>query len=61
MTYEKSIEKLEALAARLEQGEVPVDEMADRLREAQELIRQCRQRLTAADEAVQKILNPEGE
>ena len=56
MTYEQSIQRLEAIAQQLERGEMPIDEMAERLREAQELLRQCRQQLYKADEAVQHIL-----
>lgn len=57
MTYEEAINKLETLARRMEQGSVPVDEMADRLREAQDLIKYCRERLVKADEAVKEILD----
>ena len=59
MSYEKSIECLEAIAQQLERGELPIDEMADRLREAQQLLKSCRERLYAADQAVQQILTPE--
>lgn len=57
--YERCIQRLEIIAQQMERGEVPVDQLALRLREAQNLIRHCRQLLTAADEAVQQILNPE--
>lgn len=51
--------QLETLAQQMERGEVPIDAMADRLRQAQQLIQYCRQRLVAADASVQQILNPE--
>lgn len=57
MTYEQAIDRLEQLAQQMEQGEVPIDEMVTRLREAQTLIRQCRQQLTKADEQVRQILD----
>lgn len=57
MTYEQAIERLEQLAQQMEQGEVPIDEMVTRLREAQTLIKQCRQQLTKADEQVRQILD----
>lgn len=57
MTYEEAINKLETLARQMEQGSVPVDEMADRLREAQNLIKYCRERLVKADETVKEILD----
>ena len=57
MTYEQAIDRLEQLAQQMEQGEVPIDEMVTRLREAQALIKQCRQQLTKADEQVRQILD----
>lgn len=56
MTYEESIQKLETLTQQMEHGEVPIDKMADVLREAQQLLKYCRDRLYAADEAMQQIL-----
>ncbi|MBQ8969553.1 MAG: exodeoxyribonuclease VII small subunit [Bacteroidaceae bacterium] len=61
LTYEQALERLEQLAMQMEQAEVPIDEMADRLREAQQLLRYCRMRLTSADDAVKKILAKDGE
>ena len=57
MTYEQAIDRLEQLAQQMEQGEVPIDEMVTRLREAQTLIKQCRQQLAKADEQVRQILD----
>ena len=57
ISYEQAIQRLETIAQQLERGEMPIDEMAARLREAQDLLRQCRQQLYAADEAVQQILS----
>lgn len=61
LTYEEAIARLEALAARMEQSEIGIDELADSLREAQQLIQYCRKRLYAADEAVQQILKAKEE
>lgn len=57
MTYEESIKKLELLAQQMERGELPIDALATKLREAQELIKSCRQQLLDADAQVQNILN----
>ena len=59
LTYEQAIAQLEQLAQQMEQGSVPIDELAAKLREAQNLIKFCREQLTDADKSVQKILNPE--
>ena len=61
LTYEQAMERLENLAARLERGDVPIDEMANQLKEAQQMIKYCRDCLYAADQAVQQILSPESE
>jgi len=55
--YEEALAQLERLAQQMEHGEVPIDEMAERLKEGQRLLQACRQQLYAADEAVRGILN----
>ena len=59
LTYEQAIAQLEQLAQQMEQGSVPIDELATKLREAQGLIKHCRTLLTDADKSVQQILSPE--
>lgn len=59
MTYEESINQLETLAQQMERGELPIDTLAAKLKEAQQLLASCRTQLTDADAAVQKILNDE--
>ena len=61
LTYEQAIAQIEQLAQQMEQGSVPIDELATKLREAQNLIKFCREQLTDADKSVQKILNSEEE
>ena len=61
LTYEQAIAQIEQLAQQMEQGSVPIDEVATKLREAQNLIKFCREQLTDADKSVQKILNSEEE
>lgn len=58
-TYEESIQKLETLARQMESGELPVDSLADKLKEAEQLIADCRKQLLAADEQVRNILKKE--
>lgn len=59
MTYEQAMKQLEELASKMERSEIGIDEMAEKLREAQQLIRYCKDWLYTADEAVQKILDAE--
>jgi len=56
VTYEESIKQLETLAQQMERGDLPIDSLATKLKEAQELLASCRSQLTDADAAVQKIL-----
>lgn len=57
MKYEEAIEKLEQLACQLEQNQLPIDQIALRLREAQQLVAFCKQELLSVDEEIKKILS----
>lgn len=59
MKYEEAIKTLETIARQLEQNELPIDKIADRLREAQQLVAFCQQQLTAVDGEIQKIIGEE--
>ncbi|MBE6255399.1 MAG: exodeoxyribonuclease VII small subunit [Prevotella sp.] len=56
MTYESAIERLETLAREMESGEVAIDLLAAKLKEAQQLLAFCKDKLTKADEEVKKLL-----
>lgn len=56
MTYELAVERLETLAREMEQGNVPIDQLAAKLKEAQQLLAFCKDKLTKADAEVQKLL-----
>ena len=58
MTYESAKERLEAITSELEAGTVQIDLLAKRLKEAQELLRFCKEKLTKAEEEVGKLLQP---
>lgn len=58
LTYEEAMSRLETLVQKMERGELPIDRMAKELAEAQSLIAMCRKQLLAADEEIQKILQP---
>lgn len=59
LTYEAAMTRLETLAREMEAGDVPVDLLATKLKEAQELLQFCKDKLTKADEEVQKLLSAE--
>lgn len=59
MNYEQAMQKLEEMASQMEQGEIVVDELAERLREAQELMKYCHKKLYEAEKNCKSLLNVE--
>lgn len=57
LTYEQAMMRIEQLASQLEDNQIGIDEMAEKLKEAQQLIALCKQKLYIADEEIQKILS----
>ena len=55
-TYNESIEKLRAIIADIEKGELDIDELSEKVKEAGDLIQLCKEKLYKADEEVKKIL-----
>lgn len=55
-TYEAAMKQLEELAGKMDRGELTIDQMADELKKAKQLIAHCKECLFAADEEIQKIL-----
>lgn len=50
MKYEEAMQKLETISRELEGGNIPIDEMATKLKEAGELIKFCKGQLLAVEE-----------
>lgn len=61
MKYEEAISTLETIARQLEQNELPIDKIADRLREAQKLVAFCRAQLTTVDNEIKKIMDEDAQ
>ncbi|MCL2672370.1 MAG: exodeoxyribonuclease VII small subunit [Clostridiales bacterium] len=59
MTYEQKIEKLEAIVAQLEGGNVPLSEMVALYEQGQSLAAQCQKELDNAAERMQLTEEPE--
>lgn len=59
LTYEEAMAQLEQLASQMERNELGIDTLAARLKEAQQLIAQCRTQLTEVDTEIQKVLATE--
>ena len=56
LTYETAMERLEALAREMENGDIVIDELATKLNEAQQLLAFCKDKLTKAEEEVKRLL-----
>ena len=57
MKYEKAYAELQAIVRQMENDELDIDQMAEQLKRAQELIKLCKDKLTKTDEEIKKILD----
>ena len=55
-SYSEAMKRLEAIVAQIEMNELDLDALCERLKEAQELIKQCREKLYKTDEEIKKIV-----
>jgi exodeoxyribonuclease VII small subunit len=56
MKYEEALQQLETIVRKMEGGEYDVDELTEQLKQAQKLIKLCRDKLTKTDAEIKKIL-----
>ena len=56
-TYTEAMKRLEAIVALIEGNELDIDALGDRLKEAQKLIKFCREKLYKADEEIRRMLD----
>ena len=56
-TYTEAMKMLEAIVAKIEGGELDIDQLGDCLKEAQKLIKFCKDKLYKADEEIRKMLD----
>lgn len=59
MKYEEAMKQLEEIVRKMEDNELNIDEMGEQLKQAQRLIKLCKDRLTKTDEEIKKILGEE--
>lgn len=58
-TYTEAIKKLETIVSKIEGNELDIDQLADNIKEAQKLIKFCRDKLYKADADIKKMLEDE--
>jgi exodeoxyribonuclease VII small subunit len=56
LNYTTSFEELQKIVSEIEQGEISVDELSDKVKRAAQLIKICKSKLTTTEEDVNKIL-----
>ena len=59
MKYEEAISRLEEIVKKMENDELDIDQMAQQLKEAQQLIRLCKDRLTKVDADIKAVMDEE--
>ncbi|MDR1004168.1 MAG: exodeoxyribonuclease VII small subunit [Prevotellaceae bacterium] len=56
-TYSQAMERLERIVHRIDNNELDIDALAQTIEEANQLIAFCNDKLTKADNQVEKLLN----
>ena len=59
MKYEEAIKELETIVSQIEKNELDIDQLTDRLKEAQKLIKLCKDKLYKTDEKIKAMLAEE--
>lgn len=57
MKYEDAMKKLETIVSDIEDGKLDIDTIGEKLKEAQELIRFCKDKLYQTDKDIQKLIS----
>ena len=61
LSFEESLEKLEEIVNKLENGDIPLDDAIDEFKNAMELVKICNNKLNSAEEAIAKIVQDNGD
>ncbi len=57
--YEDALRELETIVSKMEANEYDIDQLAEQLKKAQQLIKLCKDRLTAAETEIKKLQGEE--
>ncbi len=61
LTYATAIERLESIVEALENNDIDIDALQSKLKEAQTLIKFCKEKLYTADKDIKNLLSTEEE
>ena len=56
-TYSQAMERLEKIVSQIDNNELEIDELAVKIKEANEIFAFCSDKLTKADREVQKLIS----
>lgn len=59
ITYNEAMMRLDEITTKIQGGKVDIDELAGLLKEAQELVKFCREKLYKVDEDIKALLEDE--
>lgn len=54
-TYSQALTRLQKIVAQIDGGELEIDQLADKIKEANVIIAFCNDKLTKADEEIKKL------
>lgn len=57
LTYSQAIERLEKIVQQIDNNELEIDALSEKIKEANEIIAFCTEKLTKADKEIEKLLN----
>lgn len=60
-TYDQAMDKLEKIVSQIESNELNIDSLGEKLKEAQALIKFCKEKLYKTDEEIKGILEQKDE
>ena len=55
-SYVRAFEELQQIVSEIEEGQITVDELSEKVKRAAHLISSCKEKLTSTEEDVNKIL-----
>lgn len=56
-TYEQAISRLQEIVSQIDSSEIGIDQLADKLKEANKLIEQCEQMIAKTENEVSKLID----
>ena len=55
MTYSQAIKRLEEIVKLIESNQIEIDQLAEKIKEAKQIIAYCTDKLTKADQEIEKL------